>query len=322
MKIKDFVKIINEEIHKKENCIAIKVEEINQQITDVLIKHDQPIRTLYKLFFDALELLEHEFIDDEDSVLIVPVESERYANKYIYWLQKSNHKKYQNIKLIIKLLHQIHDVAVSNTSDEKRSQDKLRSLKPPELITNFHENSTLTVNISESKSIRKLKRITYDNLLARSEENYSAGKDILTKNRPQMLNEFINHHFSFTLLISQLKSIDPDEHLIKHFRNIFFSNSYRLRYIDKKGEDIHHNICNGLILIDPPSEPKINMSKRKSRSNKKTNISLGYFTATSKGYLNDAGLNFCLTDAEEELINNEKMKNISRNQLCSILQNE
>ncbi len=320
MKIEKFAKHLNKEITKKEDHVSVKVEEIKQQLTKILIEHEDPIRPLYKLFFESLDLLHEEFIDDD--VFIVPVKSENYADKYIYSIQKNNYKKYNEIQLIIKLLHQIHDVAVNNVSNDKRSQEKLRSLKPPELITNFHDSSTLTVNISDSKSIRKLKKITYENLLSRSSEDLKIGKKLLVKNDYYMICEFNNYHLKFTQLINQLKCIDPNGYLLKHFRHIFCSSSYRLRYIDKNGEDIHHNICNGLILIDPPSQPQINNSKRKSRSNKKTNISLDYFTVTSKGYLNDTGLSFCLTDAEEELINNEKMKNISLNQLRSTLQNE
>jgi hypothetical protein len=72
-------------------------------------------------------------------------------------------------------------------------------------------------------------------------------------------------------------------------------------------------------LIVPPSQVQINHSKRKPRSNKKTNISVNNFDVTSKGYLNDTGLSFCLIDAKEELVNNEKLRNITANQLHSIL---
>jgi len=70
------------------------------------------------------------------------------------------------------------------------------------------------------------------------------------------------------------------------------------------------------LLVVPPTTVKINDNKRKPRSNKKVNISFGNCSVTRQGYVIDAGLHFCLTDAEELIKNNnidislENLKNI------------
>jgi len=304
-----------ETITQSNSTILEKIESIDQQILVILQKHDKPIRPLYKIFFETLALLHTELKDD---ALLILVDSQYHSNKYVFTVKSKDKEKYANVKAVVSLLEKIHDIAVNNINCDKNDSEleKLRSIKPPEILTNFHNETTITVNVSESKSIRKLILSSYKDLLNLIDESLANGKKILEDKDPSSIGFFIQQQNQAKQLVLNLQSIDPAGVLLPFFRNVFSSQSYRLRYIDEGGYDSHHNICNGIILIDPPTMVKINDNKRKPRSNKKVNISFGNCSVTRQGYVIDAGLHFCLTDAEELIKNNnidislENLKNI------------
>jgi hypothetical protein len=142
---------------------------------------------------------------------------------------------------------------------------------------------------------------SYKDLLNLIDESLDNGKKTLEDKDPSSIGLFIQYQKQAKQLVLNLQSIDPKGLLLPFFRNVFSSQSYRLRYIDENGNDTHHNICNGIILVDPPTTVKINDNKRKPRSNKKINISFGNCSVTRQGYVINAGLHFCFTDAEEML---------------------
>lgn len=316
MKLERYKTNRNEEtITQSNNSVLEKIESINQQIIVILQKHDKPIRALYKIFFETLALLNTELKND---ALLIPVDSQYHANKYVYTVESKDEEQYANVKAVVSLLEKIHDIAVNNINCDKHDSEleKLRSIKPPEILTDFHNDTTITVNVSESKSIRKLIFSSYKDLLNLIDESLANGNKTLEDKDPSSIGFFIQQQNKAKQLVLNLQSIDPTGVLLPFFRNIFSSHSYRLRYIDKDGNDSHHNICNGIILVDPPTTVKINDNKRKPRSNKKVNISFGNCSVTRQGYVIDAGLHFCLTDAEDLIKNNnidiplEKLKNI------------
>lgn len=308
-----------ETISQSNSTILEKIESIDQQITVILQKHDKPIKPLYKIFFETLALLHTEL---KDNALLITVDSQYHANKYVYTVQSKNKEKYANVKVIASLLEKIHDIAVNNINCDKNDSEleKLRSIKPPEILTDFHSETMITVNVSESKSIRRLSISSYKDLLNLLDESLANGNKTLEDKDPSSIGFFIQQQNKAKQLVLNLQSIDPTGVLLPFFRNIFSSHSYRLRYIDKDGNDSHHNICNGIILVDPPTTVKINDNKRKPRSNKKVNISFGNCSVTRQGYVIDAGLHFCLTDAEEML--KDGKKTISVSDLNSILNNK
>lgn len=309
---------LGETITQSNDSILDKVESIDQQIIDILLKNDKPIRPLYKLFFETLALLHTEL---KDGSLLIPVASQYHANKYVYTVQSKDKEKYTNVKALVSLLEKIHDIAVNNINCDNNDSEleKLRSIKPPELLTNFHHDTTITINVSVSKSIRKLIFSSYKSVLGSLDDSLTNGKKILEDKAPSSVGVFVEHQMQAKQLVLNLQSIDPTSVLLPFFRNIFSSQSYRLRYIDENGSDSHHNICNGIILVDPPTTVQINDNKRKPRSNKKVNISFGNLSVTKQGYLIDAGLHFCLSDAERMLKSGKY--DISVSGLNSILNN-
>jgi len=302
-------------ITQSNSSILETIERIEQEIKDIFLNNDDQIRALYKMFFETLRLLHSEI---QDSALLIPVDSKYHANKYVYTVQSNDEKKYSYVTAIVSLLAKIHDIAINNVNCDKNDSEleQLRSIKPPILLTNFHSDTTINVNVSESKSVRKLLISSYKDLLNLIDQSLASGKKILEDKDPSSIGLFIQQQNKAKQLVLNLQSIDPTGVLLPFFRNIFSSLSYRLRYIDSEGKNLHHNICNGIILVDPPTSTQINDNKRKPRKDKKTNISFGNLIVNNTGCLIDAGLHFCLTDAEKMLTNG--YSNISVGQLNSI----
>jgi len=307
-----------ETITKINSSTLEKVERIEQEIKDILLNSNDQIRTLYKIFFETLGLLHSEL---QDSALLIPVNSQYHSDKYVYTIESNDEEKYSYVTAIIELLEKIHDTAVNCINCDKDDNndaelEQLRTIKPPILLTDFHSDTTILVNVSESKSVRKLLCTSYKNLLNSLNESLANGKNILEDKNPPSVGVFVEQQNQAKQLVLNIGSIDPTGILLPFFRNIFSSLSYRLRYIDKGNTDNHHNICNGIVLIDPPTSVQINDNKRKPRKDKKTNISFGNLIVNNTGCLIEAGLHFCLTDAEKMLTNG--YSNISVDQLNSI----
>jgi len=294
----------NGEIISTNNFSTLEqIESIEQKIKNILLNHDDQVRALYKVFFDTLPLLHAEL---QDNALLIPVDSQYHANKYVYTVESNDEEKYSYVTAIIRLLTKIHDTAVACINCDKGDNhdaelEQLRTIKPPLLLTDFHSDTTISVNVSESKSVRKLSCPSYKGLLNSLKESLANGKKILEEKNPSSIGVFVEQQNQAKKLVLNMQSIDPKGILLPFFRNIFSSLSYRLRYIDKGDTDSHHNICNGIILVDPPTSAQLKGNKRKPRKDKKINIPFGNLMVTNRGYLTDAGLHFCLTDAEQML---------------------
>lgn len=287
---------------KKEFTTIEKVKFIELKINNILLNRDDQISALYKVFFEILSELH---LGIKEDALLIPVASKLHADKYVYSIQSSEEEKHFFVTEMIGVLQKIHDTAVNCINSDKVELDSklelLRSIKPPMLLTDFHSQSTVTVNVSESKSVRKLRSSTYKGILQGIHHSLSEGiQDLKTKNA-FLIPSFVSQQNQAKKLISKIQSIDPNGILLLFFRYIFSSLSYRLRYVNKDDKDIHHNICNGIILVDPPTSAQLIDSKRKPRKDKKKNISCGIGVVGPKGNLMDAGLHFCISDAEKML---------------------
>lgn len=303
---------------KKEFTTIEKVKFIELKINNILLNREDQISALYKVFFETLSELH---LGIKEDALQIAVASKFHADKYVYSIQTEEKEKHYFVTTMIGVLHKIHDTAVNCINSDKVDSDSklelLRSIKPPILLTDFHNESTITVNVSESKSVRKLLCTSYKGLIDSLDESLANGKKILEDKNPSSIGVFVEQQNQAIQLVRNFQSIDPKGILLPFFRNIFSSLSYRLRYIDKGNTDNHHNICNGIILVDPPTSAQLNGNKRKPRKDKKTNIPFENLMVTNRGCLIDAGLHFCLTDAEKMLAYG--ISNVSVEQLNSIL---
>lgn len=306
----DFIKRLTEELSKQltPDTFANKVEKFNERLSNIEdALNPDPMRAYYRLFFDCLGLLQKEL---KDSSLIVPVESDFYAHKHVMSVKSHEHIKHQRTQTLIKIMWQIHDQAVDfiNSTDDsdKPTVSELRTIKPPQIIQDFHEGTLVSINVSGSKSVRKISNKSYTSIIQTVNEKLEKGKDLLKQQRPDLIESFVTFNNQAKRKLKKLLSVDPDSLLIDCFRLIYDTKSYRLRYFNAAEQDVYHNICNGLILLDPPVKPEIKRNSRKTRSDKKENICIPIYQAAHDGsYITEIGLCFCLTDALKFIANNQ-----------------
>lgn len=283
----------------------------------IINKDSNPIPSLYKLFFRSIALIH---IELEETAIEIKTDNDEQYNKYVYHLSSDDHQKNFNIVKLIKLQKKIHDFAVSYTEDLDQRDDKtlmkkpeFRSLKPIQILENFHPDTQIYVNKGAAKSVRKLGLTSYTEMIKYSKEIENQGKERMQKcdthfDKSHLISKFLTCHHNFRKTMHELNAIDPENKLLKHFRIILESHSYRVRYIDSTNNECSSNICNGIILLNSPLtaiEPK--KPSRKRRNDTKVNLPVYLTKAFATGSFADENIHFCLSDVENLTIKDKLM---------------
>ena len=283
----------------------------------IINKDSNPIPSLYKLFFRSIALIH---IELEEEVIEIKTDNDEQYNKYVYHLSSDDHQKNFNIVKLIKLQKKIHDFAVSYKEDLDQRDDKtlmkkpeFRSLKPIQILENFHPDTQIYVNKGAAKSVRKLGLTSYTEMIKYSKEIENQGKERMQKcdthfDKSHLISKFFTCHHNFRKTMHELNAIDPENKLLKHFRIILESHSYRVRYIDSTNNECSSNICNGIILLNSPLtaiEPK--KPSRKRRNDTKVNLPVYLTKAFATGSFADENIHFCLSDVENLTIKDKLM---------------
>jgi hypothetical protein len=272
-------------------------------------KESNPILSLYKLFFRSIALIH---IELEETAIEIKTDNDEQHNKYVYHLSSDDHQKNFNIVKLIKLQKKIHDFAVSYTDDlEQRDENtrlkkpEFRSLKPIQILESFHPDTQIYINKGRAKSVRKLGLTSYTEMIKYSQEIENQGKERIQKcdthfDKNHLISDFVKCHHNFRTRMCELNVIDPQKSLLKHFRIILESHSYRVRYIDSTNNENSSNICNGVILLDSPVtaiEP--NKPARKKRNDTKVNLPVYLTKVLASGSFADDNIYFCLSDVSD-----------------------
>ncbi|MEH6595192.1 MAG: hypothetical protein V7736_06550 [Colwellia polaris] len=285
----------------------------------IINKDSNPIPSLYKLFFRSVALIH---IALEDTVIEIKTDNDEQYNKYVYHLSSNDHQKNFNIVKLIKLQKKIHDFAVSYTEDLDQRDEKtrlkkpeFRSLKPIQILESFHPDTQIYINKGRAKSVRKLGLTSYSEMIKYSKDIEIQGKDRINNNdthfdKNHLISNFLKCHHNFRKTMHDLNAIDPQNSLLKHFRIILESHSYRVRYIDSTNNENTSNICNGVILLNSPVtaiEP--NKPARKQRNDTKINLPVYLTKVLASGSFADDNIHFCSSDVENISIR-DKLENI------------
>ena len=274
----------------------------------IISKDDNPIKSLYKLFFRSLALIHLEL---EETAIEVKTENDDHHNKYVYHLSSEDQQKHDKISQLIKLQNQIHAFALSYTDNLDQQDDQkpikqpeFRSLKPIQILESFHPDTQIYINIGAAKSVRKTGFTSYKEMLQYSKEVESLGRDRILNSeidhdKNYLIDDFVKCHNNFRRIIQELKNTDPKQQLIKHFRIILEAHSYRVRYIDSANNETTSNICNGVILLNSPVKAIVpNKPARKKRNDKKINLPIYLPKVFASSSVTDANIHFCLSDVE------------------------
>ncbi|UUO22409.1 hypothetical protein FGD67_03685 [Colwellia sp. M166] len=285
----------------------------------IVNKESNPIPSLYKLFFRSIALIH---IELEEEAIEIKTDNDEQYNKYVYHLSSDDHQKNFNIVKLIKLQKMIHDFAVSYTEDLDQGDEKtrlkkpeFRSLKPIQILESFQPDTQIYINKGRAKSVRKLGLTSYTEMIKYSKDIEIQGKDRIHNcdthfDKIQLISDFVKSHRNFIKTMHELNAIDPQNSLLKHFRIILESHSYRVRYIDSTNNESTSNICNGVILLDSPVtaiEP--NKPARKRRNDTKVNLPVYLTKVFVSGTCSDENIHFCLSDVEDLSIR-DKLENI------------
>jgi len=275
----------------------------------IISKDSNPITSLYKLFFRSLALIHIEL--EKDSIEVKTAINEQY-NKYVYHLSSDDQRKNDNISQLIKLQKKIHNFAVSYAENLESKFDKkiikqaeFRSLKPIEILEFFHPDTQIYINKGASKSIKKLAITSYEGMIEYSKEIESQGRERIQNSdthsdKNHAISDFVKCHKQFRKIMLELNVIDPQKNLLKHFRIILESHSYRVRYIDSTNNEISSNICNGVILLNSPVTAIIPQKPvRKKRNDTKVNLPVYLTKVFVSGSFSDANIHFCLSDVDD-----------------------
>jgi hypothetical protein len=287
----------------------------------IISKDSNPIPSLYRLFFRSLALIHIEL--EKESIEVKTAANEQY-NKYVYHLSSDDQTKNHNISQLVKLQKKIHDFAVSYIenldlqSDKKENKKaEFRSLKPIQILESFHPDAQIYINKGVSKSVKKLGITSYKGMIEYSKEIESQGRERIQSNdihfdKNHSISDLTKCHKIFRKKMHELNAIDPQDRLLKHFRIILESHSYRVRYIDSTNTDSSSNICNGIILLDSPVTAIIpRKPARKVRSDTKINLPVYLTKVFFSGSFYDANIHFCLSDVND-LTKRDKLENILR----------
>jgi hypothetical protein len=272
-------------------------------------KESNPILSLYKLFFRSIALIH---IELEETAIEIKTDNDEQHNKYVYHLSSDDHQKNFNIVKLIKLQKKIHDFAVSYTDDlEQRDENtrlkkpEFRSLKPIQILESFHPDTQIYINKGRAKSVRKLGLTSYTEMIKYSQEIENQGKERIQKcdthfDKNHLISDFVKCHHNFRTRMCELNVIDPQKSLLKHFRIILESHSYRVRYIDSTNNENSSNICNGVILLDSPvTAIGPNKPARKKRNDTKVNLPVYLTKVLASGSFADDNIYFCLSDVSD-----------------------
>lgn len=285
----------------------------------IINKDSNPILSLYKLFFRSVALIH---IALEDTAIEIKTENDEQHNKYVYHLSPDDQQKNINILKLIKLQEKIHDFAVSYTEDLDQRDEKtrlkkpeFRSLKPIKILESFHPDTQIYINKGRAKSVRKLGLTSYSEMIKYSKDIEIQGKGRIHNSdthfdKNQLISNFLTSHHNFRKTMHELNAIDPQNSLLKHFRIILESHSYRVRYIDSTNDECSSNICNGVILLNSPVtaiEP--NKPARKQRNDTKINLPVYLTKVLASGSFADENIHFCLSDVENISIR-DKLENL------------
>lgn len=285
----------------------------------IVNKESNPIPSLYKLFFRSIALIH---IELEEEVIEIKTDNDEQYNKYVYHLSSNDHQKNFNIVKLIKLQKKIHDFAVSYTEDLDQGDEKtrlkkpeFRSLKPIQILESFHPDTQIYINKGRAKSVRKLGLTSYTEMIKYSQEIESQGRERIQNcdthfDKNHLISGFVKSHSNYIKTMHELNAIDPQNSLLKHFRIILESHSYRVRYIDSTNNESTSNICNGVILLDSPVtaiEP--NKPTRKQRNDTKVNLPVYLTKVFVSGSFADENIHFCLSDVEDLAIKN-RLENV------------
>lgn len=275
----------------------------------IINKDSNPILSLYKLFFRSVALIH---IALEDTAIEIKTENDEQHNKYVYHLSSVDHQKNFNIVKLIKLQKKIHDFAVSYTENLDQRDDKtlmkkpeFRSLKPIQILESFHPDTQIYINKGRAKSVRKLGLTSYTEMIKYSQEVENQGIERIQNcdthfDKNHLISDFVKSHSNFIKTMHQLNAIDPQNSLLKHFRIILESNSYRVRHIDSTNNECSSNICNGVILLDSPvTAIKPNKPARKQRNDIKINLPVYLTKIFVSGAVADENIHICLSDVED-----------------------
>jgi hypothetical protein len=284
----------------------------------IINKDSDPIPSLYKLIFRSMALIH---IALEETAIEIKTDNDEQYNKYVYHLYSDDHQKNFNIVKLIKLQEKIHDFAISYTDnldqgDEKAGLKKpeFRSLKPIQIIESFHPDTQIYINKGRAKSVRKLGLTSYSEMIKYSQEIESQGRERIQNcethfDKNHLISDFVKSHSNFIKTMYQLNAIDPQNCLLKHFRIILESNSYRVRHIDSANNECSSNICNGVILLDSPVKAiKPNKPARKQRNDTKINLPVYLTKVFASGSFADDNIHFCLSDVEDFAIKKQLEK--------------
>jgi len=283
----------------------------------IVNKDNNPIQSLYKLFFRSIALIH---IALEETAIEIKTENDEQYNKYVYHLFSDEQQKNINIVKLIKLQKKIHAFAISYTEDLDQLDDKtllkkpeFRSLKPIEILESFHPDTQIYINKGKAKSVRKLGLTSYTEMIKYSQEVENQGRERIQNcdthfDKNHLISKFLTCHHNFRKTMHDLNAIDPENKLLKHFRIILESHSYRVRYIDSTNSENSSNICNGIILLDSPVtaiEP--NKPARKQRNDTKINFPVYLAKVLASGSFADDNIYFCLSDVENLTIKDKLM---------------
>ncbi len=275
----------------------------------IINKDSDPIPSLYKLFFRSMALIH---IALEETAIEIKTDNDEQYNKYVYHLCSDDHQKNFNIVKLIKLQEKIHDFAISYTEDLDQRDEKIRfkkpefrSLKPIQILESFHPDTQIYINKGRAKSVRKLGLTSYTEMIKYSQEIENLGKERIQNcdthfDKNHLISDFVKSHSNFIKTMHQLNAIDPENKLLKHFRIILESYSYRVRYIDSTNNESTSNICNGVILLNSPVtaiEP--NKPARKQRNDTKINLPVYLTKVFASGSFADENIHFCSSDVED-----------------------
>jgi len=282
---------------------------LNTDFKLIINKDSNPIPSLYKLFFRSIALVH---IALEETAIEVKTENDERYNKYVYHFSSDDQQKNIKIFKLIKLQKKIHDFAVSYTETLEQQGDntllkkpEFRSLKPIQIFENFHPDTQICVNKGASKSVRKLGLTSYIEMIKYSQEVEKQGRERIQKcdthlDKNYLIADFVKSHSNFIKTMHQLNAIDPQNKLLKHFRIILESHSYRVRYIDSTNNERTSNICNGVILLNSPvTAIAAKKTARKRRNDTKVNLPVYLTKIFASGSFADENIHFCLSDVED-----------------------
>jgi hypothetical protein len=282
---------------------------LNTDFKQIINKDSNPIPSLYKLLFRSVALIH---IALEDTAIEIKTENDEQYNKYVYHLFSDDHQKNNKIFKLIKLQKQIHTFAVSYAESLKQEdnqklikQAEFRSLKPIQILESFHPDTQVYINKGAAKSVRKLGITSYEDMIKYSQDIENQGRKRIQNSETQLdinhlISDFVKCHHNFRTRMCELNVIDPQKSLLKHFRIILESHSYRVRYIDSTNNENSSNICNGVILLDSPVtaiEP--NKPARKQRNDTKVNLPVYLTKVLASGSFSDDNIYFCLSDVSD-----------------------